>query len=94
MPIELLEAAACGAACAVVDRPGLGDLFRIGEEIVVPSSGADLVPLLRANDDASLMRLGNLAEKRVVADFTKLRAATKFEQRLARMYYRGRAGAV
>lgn len=93
LPIELLEATACGAACAVVDRPGLAALFRIGEEILVPANSAELVPLLR-DEDSKLLRVGNLAEKRVVADYTKLRIATKFEQRLARKFYRGRSGVV
>jgi spore maturation protein CgeB len=92
MPIELLEPAACGAACAVVDRPGLTDFFKPGDELVVPQSGADLVPYLSRNGDGDLLRLGNLAEKRVLKDYFKLRTATKFEQRLARQYFRGHNG--
>lgn len=93
LPIDLLEATACGAACAVVDRPGLAAVFNVGEQILVPTSAADLVAVLRGNEDQRLQRLGNLAEKRVVLEYTKLRAATKFEQRLARKVYRGSAGA-
>jgi spore maturation protein CgeB len=92
MPRELLEPAACAAACAVVDRPGLASLFRPGEEILVPASADDLVAYLTNYTDAQLVSLGHMAAKRVVADYTKLRASTKFEQRLARKYYRGHNG--
>ncbi len=89
LPIDLLEAAACGSACAVIDRPGLGSLFKLGEEVLVPASPGDLLPLLTAFDNAKLLRIGNLAEKRVVADYSKLRVSTKFEQRLARKFFQG-----
>lgn len=92
MPIELLEPAACAAACAVVDRPGIDKLFKPGEEVLVPASGADLVPYLTSDGDNRLVRLGNLAEKRVQRDYVKLCAAVKFEQRLARKFYRGHNG--
>jgi spore maturation protein CgeB len=92
MPIELLEPTACGAACVAIDRPGLSDLFEIGSEIVVPERGGDLVPYLTTYGDAALRRLGNLADKRVQHDYVKLRAATRFEQRVARMFYRGHNG--
>lgn len=92
MPVELLEPAACAAACVVVDRPGLADLFAPGEEILVPESAEDLIPYLTTVGDARIVRLGHLAEKRVVRDHVALRAATKFEQRLARMFYRGHNG--
>ena len=92
LPIELLEPAACAAACVVVDRPGLGTLFKPGDEIVVAGSGADLVPYLTTFGDNRSVQLGHRAEKRVVGDYVKLRAATKFEQRLARKFYRGHNG--
>jgi hypothetical protein len=92
MPRELLEPAACASACAVVDRPGLAALFRPGEEILVPASADELAEILATYGDSQLVALGHRAEKRVVADYTKLRAATKFEQRLARKYYRGHNG--
>lgn len=92
MPFELLEPAACGAACAVVDRPGLGEIFDVRNEIFVPESPADLVALLASGGDSRLHRLGNLVEKRVILDYSKLHAATKFEQRVARKFYRGHNG--
>ncbi|HQR37451.1 MAG TPA: hypothetical protein PLF26_03535 [Blastocatellia bacterium] len=92
LPLELLEPAACGAACAVVDRPGLSDMFVRDEEILVPASGADLVPYLTVVGDSRLLRLGNMAEKRALNDYCKLRIATKFEQRIARKFFRGHNG--
>ena len=62
------------------------------EEILVPASADDLVAYLTTYGDSRLAKIGNMAAKRVVADYTKLRASTKFEQRLARMYYRGHNG--
>lgn len=92
MPIELLEPTACGAACVVVDRPGLESLFVPGEEIFVAERATDVIPMLTTHGDAVLQRVGNLAEKRVLQDYTKLRAATRFEQRVARKFYRGHNG--
>ena len=92
LPLELLEPAACGAACAVVDRPGLDGMFARDEEILVPVSGADLVPYLTTIGDARLLKLANLAEKRALKDYCKLRIATKFEQRIARKFFRGHNG--
>lgn len=92
LPADLLEAAACSTACAVVDRPGLATMFKPGEEILVPATGADLVPYLTTYAGATLLRLGNLAEKRVLKDYFKLRTATKFEQYVARKFYIGHNG--
>ncbi len=89
---DLLEPTACGAACAVVDRPGLASMFVPDKEILVPTSSADIVRYLTTIGDNDLLRIGNLAEKRVVLDYVKLRAGVKFEQRLARKFYRGHNG--
>ena len=67
LPIELLEPAACGAACAVVDREGLSSLFRAGEEVLVPASGDDLVPYLTTYGDNRLVQIGHRAAKRARA---------------------------
>lgn len=92
LPYEVLEAAACGAACAVVDRPGLADLFEPGLEIIVPESGADIVPYLTHIGDEHLRDFATNAEKRVQNDYLKLRQSTKFEQRVARKFYVGHHG--
>lgn len=92
MPIELLEPAACTSACVVVDRPGLAGLFRPNEEIFVPERVADLAPFLTTYGDDAMQRLGNRAAKRVILEYGKLPTATKFEQRVARRFYRGTNG--
>lgn len=92
LPYEVLEPAACGAACAVIDCPGLSDVFEPGREIIVPERGADLVPFLSHVGDDHLRGLATNAEKRVLGDYVKLRQSTKFEQRVARKYYVGYHG--
>lgn len=92
MPYEVLEPAACGVACAVIDRPGLADVFEPGFEIIVPESGADIVPFLTHIGDEHLHEFATNAEKRVLNDYVKLRQSTKFEQRVARKYYVGHNG--
>ncbi|MGB5035433.1 MAG: glycosyltransferase [Blastocatellia bacterium] len=92
LPYEVLEPAACGAACAVIDRPGLSEVFVPGVEIIVPESGADLVPFLTHVGDEHLHDFATNAEKRVLNDYVKLRQSTKFEQRVARKYYVGHNG--
>lgn len=92
MPFELLEPAACGAACAVIDRPGLAAIFEPGTEIIVPESGADLVPYLAHAGDERLHAFATNAEKRVLDEYLKLRTSIRFEQLVARKFYVGYHG--
>lgn len=87
MPIELLEPAACAAACAVVNRPGLTDLFTRDREILVPESAADLVPFLTDFGDGDLVALGHNAEKAVLLKYAKLPCSRRFEQRVAQKFF-------
>jgi spore maturation protein CgeB len=89
LPIELLEPAACAAACAVLDRPGLKAFFEPGEEILVPETGADLVPYLTALGGSRLTTLGNNAEKRVILRYAKLPRSRQVEQLIAREFFEG-----
>jgi spore maturation protein CgeB len=87
MPMELLEPAASGAACIAIDRPGLDLLFDVGTEVLTVSSPDQLVELVKSTSSERLMSIGRAAEKRVVADYTVLRRAVQFEQRLAKKFF-------
>ena len=87
LPIELLEATACSAPCAVISRPGIADLFERNREILIPDTTADLIPYLRDYADAEMVALGHEANKALLLKYAKLQAARRFEQRVARKFF-------
>ena len=77
--VRLFEAAACGAAIASDNWPGLETFFSPGEEILLPASGDDVIRCLTDYDESELRRIGSRARERVLAEHSSERRAREFE---------------
>lgn len=82
--VRLFEAAACAAAIASDNWPGLDSFFTPGREILLPVSGEDVVRYISDYEDAELRRIGARARERVLAEHTSQRRAQQFEDCIAR----------
>ena len=78
--VRLFEAAACGAAIASDNWPGLDTFFTPGEEILLPTSSEDVVRYLCDLSDNELRRIGRNAMDRVLAEHTSQIRALEFER--------------
>jgi spore maturation protein CgeB len=78
--VRLFEAAACGAAIASDNWPGLEIFFIPGREILVATGADDMVRYLKNYDDAELRRIGRAARDRVLAAHTSDVRAQEFTQ--------------
>ena len=78
--VRLFEAAACAAAIASDNWPGLDSFFLPGEEIVLPTSADDMAHLLRDASSLELQQIGCRAQQRVLAEHTSRKRAEQFEQ--------------
>lgn len=78
--VRLFEAAACGAAIASDNWPGLETFFSPGREILLATGAEDIVRYLRDYDAAELRRIGRAARERVLAGHTSEVRATEFER--------------
>jgi spore maturation protein CgeB len=78
--VRLFEAAACGAAIASDNWPGLETFFASGREILLPTGTDDMVRYLKNYDDAELRRIGRAARDRVLAAHTSDVRSKEFEQ--------------
>jgi spore maturation protein CgeB len=81
--VRLFEAAACGAAIASDNWPGLEDFFRPGQEILLPTSADDMVRYLTDYDERELHQIGERARVRVLSQHTSGRRAQEFEACIA-----------
>ncbi|HWR17837.1 MAG TPA: glycosyltransferase [Terriglobales bacterium] len=77
--VRLFEAAACGATIVSDNWPGLNTFFTPGEEILLPTSGDDVVRLLTHAARAELAEIGKRAQERVLAEHTNSKRAEEFE---------------
>ena len=78
--VRLFEAAACGAAIASDNWPGLETFFSPGREILLSTGSGDIVRYLNSYDEAELRRIGRAARERVLAAHTSDVRAREFEQ--------------
>jgi len=78
--VRLFEAAACGAAIASDNWPGLETFFSPGREILLATGAEDIVRYVRDCDAAELRRIGRAARERVLAGHTSDVRAGEFEQ--------------
>jgi spore maturation protein CgeB len=78
--VRLFEAAACGAAIASDNWPGLDSFFVPGREILLPASAAEMVRYLRDVDERELRAIGLAAQARVLAAHTSQQRAVEFER--------------
>jgi spore maturation protein CgeB len=77
--VRLFEAAACGVP-VISDRwPGLGELFREGEEIVIADSPLDVLRALREIPDEERRAIGARARAKVLAEHTASRRVDQLE---------------
>jgi len=81
--VRLFEAAACAAAIASDDWPGLDTFFAAGQEILLPTSGDDVVRYLTGYEPAELLRIGKRAQLRVLEEHTSEHRALEFERAVA-----------
>lgn len=78
--VRLFEAAACGAAIASDNWPGLETFLSPGREILLATGSDDVVRYLSDYDAAELRRIGRAARERVLAGHTSEVRAREFEQ--------------
>ena len=78
--VRLFEAAACSAAIASDNWPGLETFLAPGREILLPTGSDDVVRYLRGYDAAELRRIGRAARERVLSSHTSEVRAREFEQ--------------
>jgi spore maturation protein CgeB len=74
--VRLFEAAACGAAIASDNWPGLETFLAPAREILLPTGSDDVVRYLM---DYELRRIGRAARERVLASHTSDVRASEFE---------------
>lgn len=77
--VRLFEAAACGAAIASDNWPGLERFLVPGREVLLPTSGDDVVRYLRDADEAELRCIGRAAQERMMAEHTSDHRARQLE---------------
>jgi spore maturation protein CgeB len=77
--VRLFEAAACAAAIASDNWPGLETFFSPGREILLSAGADDIVRYLNNYDDAEIRRIGRAARERVLAGHTSDVRAREFE---------------
>ena len=82
--VRLFEAAACGAAIASDNWPGLDSFFEPGREILLPSSAEDIAGYLGGMDEAELRAIGMAVQARVMAAHTSQQRAIEFESEINR----------
>ena len=82
--VRLFEAAACGAAIASDNWPGLESFFTPGKEILLPTSADDIVRYLCDLSDLELHQIGRAAMDRVLSEHTSQIRALEFEQTVER----------
>jgi spore maturation protein CgeB len=77
--VRLFEAAACGAAIASDNWPGLDTFFKPGEQILLPTGTDDVIRYLCDISDEQMRAIGNSAQQRVLAEHTSQIRAVEFE---------------
>ena len=77
--VRLFEAAACGAAIASDNWPGLESFFRPGREILLPATAEEMVRYLCELDEDELRAIGAAAQRRVLRSHTSEQRAREFE---------------
>jgi spore maturation protein CgeB len=82
--VRLFEAAACGATIASDNWPGLDSFFRPGTEILLPVTSDDVARYLTGYAEAELVRIGEHAQHRVLAEHTSEHRAEEFEHAVNR----------
>ena len=77
--VRLFEAAACGVPIISDFWPGLGELFSIGEEILIAKSPEDTLRFLRDLPETERRAIGARARQRVLSAHTAAHRAIELE---------------
>jgi spore maturation protein CgeB len=77
--VRLFEAAACGATIVSDNWPGLETFFEPGREILLPSTGDDVVNYMQQLTEREVRDIGDAAQSRVLAEHTSEIRAREFE---------------
>jgi spore maturation protein CgeB len=77
--VRLFEAAACGTPIISDEWPGLGEIFRPGEEILIATSAEDVVEILRSMPESERRAIGDRARERVLGAHTAAHRAAELE---------------
>jgi len=78
--VRLFEAAACGTPIISDAWPGLAEIFRPGDEIVVVQRSEEVIDCLQFMSDAERTRLAARARERAVAEHSSARRAEELER--------------
>lgn len=83
--VRLFEAAACGTPIISDDWQGLGDFFKIGDEILVVRSGAEVLRYLEKLPEPARRRIGERARARVLGSHTSAHRAADLERQVRKV---------
>ena len=78
--VRLFEAAACGIPIISDEWPGLGSLFRIGDEILIARTTGDVLDILDSTSDDERRAIGMRARRRVLREHTAAHRARELEE--------------
>ena len=78
--VRLFEAAACGTPIISDDWPGLSEIFKPTDEIVIAHASSDVIECLRGMSDAERNRLATNARARTIAEHSSTCRAQQLEQ--------------
>jgi spore maturation protein CgeB len=82
--VRLFEAAACATPIISDYWRGLDDCFKVGDEILVARTAADVLRYLRKLPEAARLRIGERARARVLAAHTSAHRAQELERHVRR----------
>jgi spore maturation protein CgeB len=80
--VRLFEAAACATPIISDEWNGIGELFEIGEEILLSHSAADTLRYLREIPEEKRRKMGEKARQRVLREHTAAHRAEELERYL------------
>jgi spore maturation protein CgeB len=81
--VRLFEAAACATPIISDDWDGIGEIFEIGEEILISHSTADTLRYVREVPDEKRRAIGRKAQQRVLREHTAAHRAAELERYLS-----------
>jgi spore maturation protein CgeB len=83
--VRLFEAAACGTPIVSDEWRGLDDFFKIGDEILVARSSAEVLRYLEKLPEAARRRIGEKARARVLASHTAAHRVMDLEHQVKKV---------
>jgi spore maturation protein CgeB len=90
--VRLFEAAACGTPIVSDDWPGLPEIFRPDEEILIAHSSRDVCEWLSSMTEANRLRVAANARERTLAEHSSLHRAEQLEDYIHDATRRHRGG--